>query len=301
MNPKQMLRAFGTLMGSLLVGWIVSSPPQQAVGVQLVQIAQLAGVSGSVTTLECYDPEPTRGHPSNSSKPDPFAPCRTTNTFVTDTVTGAHPGAKPTDISASPGTTAYLQLDYLPSALRGGYVWMSDMSSGTFCFNHASNSNKYVGRKIYALVYYYDNASSSQSTDWSEFYGEHVDANSPHLNQWRRWNNKWATYPLWVGYPTQDFFLDWESNTGAGASVGTVAAIGSAPDAGCASGTHLHQDIDGSHSGDWDRSKFSEGCRSMGNGVTTYPCNPSSGWTWVAGQSVTSRYSDIQYFKITIH
>jgi hypothetical protein len=109
-------------------------------GAGYVSIAMLAGVGGNVSTLACYDPDPYTAHPIYAGKPNPWPTCRTTDDSPPDTVTGNHSGlTAPTDI-ANGGSTVYVQNDYLPSAVRGGYLYPEDATTG--CYDPSTSGGR---------------------------------------------------------------------------------------------------------------------------------------------------------------
>lgn len=248
-------------------------------------ISMLAGVSGNISTLQCYDPNPFSAHPSWPGKPNPWAPCRTIDDSPADGVTGAHSGlTAPTDIAGS--GTVYVQNDYLPDAVRGGYLYAVDASTG--CYSSGT-----AGKRTKVWIYYYDMSSPNQYTDVHAVYYGHMVQDTQILNTWKRWNNYYATSPLWESY-VKDYYLN--NLTSGGMPIGSVKVNPT----GCATGTHLHQETDSSHGETWDTSKYSEGCWYVSGGQTQSPCQ-EPGYSWVTGQAVTGRYSDIQFLQIYVH
>ena len=274
---------FGIAAG---VGWQIH-PWTDAHGVTQSQIAVLASVSGNVTTLACYDPNPTTAHPQYTNKPNPWSPCRSVDDNL-DGVTGAHPGTLAVDLGAGAGNSVWAQLDYLPSAIRGGYVYTVDASGGCAAWAGATSR---------VWFYHYDGAGYTD-VHGSQF--QHISQGAGTLNLWKTWNNYWATNPLWPTYG-MDFYLDKESS--GGWSVGTVATPQAGAPAGCSTGAHIHQaHYDSSHSASYNASLYSEGCfRDNGAwGGTRCNTNPST-WAWVTGKPVDGRYSDITFLYITVH
>ncbi len=213
------------------------------------RIAVLAGTSGTVSTLACYDlPSPFRAHPLlGSSYNDHFPPCNNADNNPVDGVTGAHLGtfAAPTDIQASSGSGVIVQLDYLPNdsnGVAGGYVIAYEQR--TLCGSYDPSSIYWNGRKIQVDIVHY-NRLSQQLNGQSILY-QHVNPDNSVVGvnsgtaSWYRWNNAYAYQMLWPSYLQQLLF----NNTGLGGwSIATVAQPKSnAKDVGCATGAHLHQD-----------------------------------------------------------
>ncbi len=247
------------------------------------RISVVAGLTGNVTTLQCYDPEPNRAHPSFYNKPDPFAPCRLVDDNL-DHVTGTHAGSRPVDIAAL--GSVYLQLDYLPGRDRGGYAYAEDVSG--MC-------SAYVGKTLRVWTYHFD---PTDSYDVHDVYFEHINLAVP-VQTWMYWNNPFALTPLW-----QPWLVNFNLNntTSGGWNVGSVAQPASGTPAGCATGAHLHQDTGVSHGETWATQHYAEGCFNDGGayGGARCPTNPST-WAWITGQPVTGRYSDVQYLTININ
>ena len=245
-------------------------------------ISVVAGSSGAVSTLQCYDPDPNNHHPYYSNKPNPFAPCRSSDDNF-DGVTGTHPGSAPVDIAASAYTAVWAQLDYLPSPDRGGYVYIQDTSGA--CLSWA-------GSTATATIYHYGPSGGYYAH--SLLY-EHLYIGANVLNTWFRWNNYNASNPYWPSY-LEDFKL---SNTySGGKQVGTIfSPLSGNPS--CSIGAHLHQDAT---SGSWVYNRWAEGCFNDGGAWGGSRCPAySSVWAWVTGESVTAKYSDAQNTTIQIN
>lgn len=258
--------------------------PGTAYAAYSAPIAVLAGAGGTVSTLACYDPDPFVAHPVRPGKPNPWAPCRTTDDSPPDGVTGNHGGIYvPVDVSGNAGAGVYVQNDYLPAVVRGGYLWAEDLTTG--CFN-ASTS----GSRTKVWIYYYDGTGY---TDAHAVYYGHIDQYSPILNTWKTWNNYWASSPLWQPW-VKDYDLN--NDTSGGMYVGTVRSNPS----GCVTGSHLHQEMNSGHGESYNSSLYSDGCWWVDFAATQAPCTASE-YTWVAGSSVTGRYSDLIYLSITVH
>lgn len=265
--------------------------PRSASSAGLVQIAVLAGVTGRVTTMDCYDPNPFVAHPYKPGKPNPFPPCRTIDDSPRDTVTGNHGGlVLPTDIGASSGAAVKLQVDYLPWNVRGGYIYLED-ASDTFCFNRPPGST-YAGRRTRAYVYYYDQSSSSQHTDYHQILYGHIEQSN--LNVWKTWNNVWATNPLWASW-ARDYYLEGEDTYGM--PVGQLSATGSSS---CATASHLHQEMTGTHQVTRNTARYSEGCWYVAGQSPELPCEQPR-YRWVPGEPVNRAWHDIHYLKIYVH
>lgn len=275
---------------SLAVGFTAADSNGNAEAHGTATIAMVASVGGNISTLACYDPDPFVAHPSFPGKPNPWAPCRTTDDSPPDGATGAHGGmTAPTDIAGT--GTVWLQNDYLPNSVRGGYLYAQDAS--TLCYSYPTNDSRYAGRRTKVWIYYYDTSSSSYQDVHEVYYG-HISQNSGVLNVWKRWNNYWATSPMWPSYAV-DYFLNNDWNGGMG--VGSVeTALGGS---GCITGAHVHQETGSTHSEGWNTGLYSEGCWYTG-APPTGSCT-TSGYQWITGKPVTGRFSDIQYVAIHVH
>lgn len=246
-------------------------------------IAVLAGVSGPVTTLQCYDPNPQASHPYVSNKPNPFAPCRTGVDDNGDGIYGGtHPGTAPVDIGAGSGTV-WAQLDYLPAADKGGYAWVSDTSGA--CSSWSGSE---------ATIYVYHYGPSGTYYQHSISY-QHINITSGLTNRWIAWNNSGATYPYWPQWAAEFKF---GNQTAGGEAIGSIFnVVGGNPN--CATANHLHQD--GSNL-TWNYWRWAEGCFQDSGywGGSRCHSNPSI-WAWVTGESVSQRYSDAQYTTIQVN
>jgi len=247
------------------------------------RVAVLAGTSGTVSTLACYDlPSPSRPHPLlGSSYNDPFPPCNMTDSNPHDGVTGPHLGtfSAPTDIQASSGSGVIVQLDYLPNdsnGVAGGYAIAYEQRTG--CGSYDPTSAYWNGRKVEVDITHY-NRLSQQLNGQSIMY-EHVNPDNSVVGTnsgnatWFRWNNAYAYQMLWPPYAQQLLF----NNTGLGGwSIATVAQPKSgAKDVGCSTGAHLHQDAT---SGEYNHSQW---------------WSTSGGGTYA-----TARVSDMQYVTMS--
>lgn len=286
------LRVRGPLLWVLIaldvaIGTFILTKPEAALASSQVTIGVQAGGSGRITTLKCYDPDPFTVHPYHSGAPNPWSsPCRTTDDSPPDNVSGSHGGSgKPTDIGTT--STVSFQNAYLPAAVRGGYFYMEDASSGCFAYS----GDQYNGRRTRAWVYYYDGGGY---TDVHEVYYGHISQQD--LNYWYSWNNYSASSWLWPSYLVDRWFNNGSSG---GATVGAVATFGSSPPAGCATDEHLHQDTGTGHSEAWNPYLASEGCLYTGGGPQ-WPCT-TSGYIWFAGDTASAKVTDVNYLYITLH
>ena len=288
--PRPQRSKLATTIVIFVVAVLTGYRAPQVIGAQdaratATSIAMLAGTGGNITTLGCYDPNPFVAHPIWSGKPNPWATCRTTDDSPPDGYTGPHSGATaPTDIGGGNGsTTVWVQNDYLPSAVRGGYLWAEDATSA--CYN-ASTS----GARTKVWIYYYDNVGY---TDVHAAYYGHVDQNTGVMNAWKLWNNYYATSPLWAAW-TRDYDLN--NTTSGGMPIGVVRPNPT----GCVTGAHLHQDMDSAHSESYNAWNYSEGCWFVSSAPAQAPCT-LAGYTWVPGKPTTGRFTDIHYLYINLH
>jgi hypothetical protein len=259
------------------------------------RIAYLYSLSGRVTTLGCYDPTPTRQHPIQPGKPDPFPPCPSSD-YDRDGVVGAHPGSYPIDIGqVSVDTTVWIQNAFLPNQVRGGYVY-GQLVSG-YCQNLTGTQDN--GRRVRAWIYYYD---AYDYADVNATVFQHIKADQIPLEAWVKWNNHYATNPLWPSWMSP-----WSMNNGGsgGVPIGRVSAIGSSTPASCATAAHVHQEVEASgRSPDWDRAKWADGCYNQAPGSGEGPCpwNPFGGvnWKWVPGTTVGGRNHVAHYLDLNV-
>ena len=253
-------------------------------------ISILMGTSGRVTTMECYDPEPTRDHPVHSGKPDPFAPCTSTD-YDSDGVNGSHAATldHTIDLGASSGSDVWVQNDYLSSAVRGGYLYATNISS--YCADQTGSG--YNGKKTRVTLYYYDGVGYA---DAHYVLYQHIDQAAGSLDDWKHWNNTFATNPLWDAF-VEDFTMNDLYNDGF--QVGDIANFGASPPAGCATGEHLHQEIDGGHASGYATNKWADGCYDPPG--TGSGCPGMGTFDWVAGVSVTARFSDAHDLTIDLN
>ena len=236
----------------------------------------LAGATGPITTLECYDlPLPFRQHPHYTAPigvADPFAPCNFADNNPADGVTGVHAGAYParTDIGASVNAAVSLQLDCLPNGtggVSGGHVMTYLLPSA--CSNYEPGDPQWNGKRVRTDLQFPNTSGSSVnglSVNYQHVYPDYnTVATSASTAPWYHWNNPLSVSPLWPAW-LQDFTLN--NTTLGGVLVGWVtqpkAGAGSV---GCATGPHLHMEVG---SGEWNRSLW-----------------------W--GKATTAKYSDIAY------
>ncbi len=248
-------------------------------------IAVLAAVSGQVSTLQCYEPDPNTAHLHFSNKPKPFAPCRSGVDDNLDGIYGGtHPGVAAVDIAQGAGAATHLQLDYLPSTDRGGYVYVQDTSGAC---------SYWGGNAVTAWVYHYG-PSGAYAVHSASY--QHINTTSGLVDVWWRWNNAYAQYPYWQGYPGEQFKLS--NTTAGGKQVGTIfSPVPGNPS--CSTGAHVHQDAGGSNWNDWN---WAEGCFNDGGAWGGWRCPTNSPvWAWVTGRNVNGRFSDAQYTTIEIN
>ena len=119
--------------------------------------ASLAGVDGVVTTLAFYDGG------------------------------GAHPGTNAVDIGAPGGTAVFHPIDYLPSWISGGWIWVGPVHEAGRCSQWWPGSPYYNGDKIYVHAYLYDTNGNFVGTHRSAF--QHVAPFADHMNSWWSFNN----------------------------------------------------------------------------------------------------------------
>ena len=277
-------------------GGVLVGRPLMVTSAQYYTVAIVSAVSGEVTTLGCYDPNPNVPHPNFSTKPNPWAPCRTSASSDDnqDGVYGSHPSLRSVDLAAT-GTT-WAQLDYLPSALRGGYVYAQDASSA----GCAATS----GNTTLVWVYHYD-GQGYYSPNTHGVYFQHISQAFNTLNVWKRWNNYVTANPLW-GPGLANFVFEGGSGFPSGTfgfAVGTVfVPTPGVPPPGCSTGAHVHMDVaNTNHSETYNTGLWSEGCFNDGGAWGGIRCKTNGGtWAWVEGKLVTERYSDILFLSLYV-
>jgi hypothetical protein len=163
---------------------------------------------------------------------------------------GTHPGVNAIDIAAPGGTAVFHQLDYLKPEIAGGWIYIAPVHEAGRCSQWWPGSPYYNGAKIVAHTYFYDTWGNFAGSHRAVF--QHVDPHDPHMFTWLPWSNA--------------------NGTSGGVYVGTVHPVGAPIYNGpsgalCTSGSHVHQEGDGSRAGQ----RF-------------------------VGEHVTGRYSDLHYF-----
>ena len=175
--------------------------------------AVLAGVGGTITTLATYGGG------------------------------GVHPGANAIDIGAGGGLAVFHQLDYLPSYIAGGWVYVQEAHEAGLCSAFYPGHPSYNGAKIYVWTYFYDTAGNFVGSNRAAY--QHVDPHAPNMNSWWTWNNAGADVPAW-GHGGH---LQYGGTTENGLFIGTVFSVARAiynTNGGlCTTGSHLHQENDG--------------------------------------------------------
>jgi hypothetical protein len=159
----------------------------------------------------------------------------------------AHPGVNAIDVGAGGGTSVWHQLDYLPSEVAGGWVYVLEGHEPGYCSQFYPGSPYYNGAKIYVFTYFY--AIDGTYLGWHREAYQHVDPHAPNMNAWWTWNNAGASVPAW---PSAHLTLG--VGVSEGLFVGTITPIRgfiyNGPGGGlCTTGSHLHQEGDGARSG----------------------------------------------------
>jgi hypothetical protein len=156
-----------------------------------------------------------------------------------------HPGVYPVDMSAGGGNPyTYVQIDYLPSDVDGGYTFSYRDDSGCAAYN--PSSGYYNGRRVRTFVYHY------RDNTLLDVHGEsylHLDPDYSYVGVdyadgvWARWNNATAGSPMWPGY-AEHFKLN--NGTSGRFIIGTIASpeLPGAATINCSTGEHLHQEGD---------------------------------------------------------
>lgn len=179
--------------------------------------AMLAGVttSSSVTSLACYDTCPG---------------------------TGAHAYTEPNPVdmgTLSNQPPVYVQNDYLPDEIEGGYFRAYRVMTGC----GALEGGDYNGRRVKIELYYWDDGGY---VNWNHESYLHIDPDSSVDSSssgaiYYIWNNAYATTP-WVPSWVEDFKMN--NLTSGGRKIGDVTEAAAEVE-DCWYGNHLHQESDG--------------------------------------------------------
>ena len=123
--------------------------------------------------------------------------------------------------------------------MNGGYVLAYRDTAGA-C---GEKNNPYNGRRITVEFYYFVNGVYTNYNTASYL---HIDGVAPTLAYranapWRRWNNPYASSPLWAGNMVEFNLNNLQSG---GLYLGTAHNV-TQTDIACTTGNHLHQESDG--------------------------------------------------------
>lgn len=169
----------------------------------------------------------------------PFTGTRASMAAYPDGTPHAHTDPDPLDIlSGSTTPTVYGQLDYLPSAVTGGYLqaylWM------TGCGAYSTGNAYYNGRRVEFKIFFHNTSGeviNLTTTQYLHIAPGAIVGVSEGVTPYRTWNNPYATYPAWTN-PQHTL----NNGTGGGANLGEVYAA--ANSSSCWVGNHVHMETD---------------------------------------------------------
>ncbi|MBX3191102.1 MAG: hypothetical protein KF819_29160 [Labilithrix sp.] len=198
-------------------------------------ISVTSGVSGTVTTLAAY---PT---------------------------SVAHRGVNAVDIAAPGGAPVWHQLDYVPGDVAGGWIRAYASREAGSCAQWLPGSPYDNGAKLVVVTYFYGKGGVYRG--WHKSAYQHVVP--ARADVWVKWNHASAPVHAW---PSADVALG--NGSKSGLYLGTVfhvaGPITNGPSGAiCTTGSHLHQEGDGSRAP-----------------------------TLLAGKATTARYDDVHRFAI---
>ncbi len=212
------------------------------------RIAVLAGISANVWNAECYY--------DATYNPSIWPTCAAGYTHA-----GGYSGGSTTfDIgNGNPDHWVFMQLDYLPSNVSGGWVHAYNVSDG--CAAYDVSSPYWNGRKLVVEFWFYD--TSGQPITWAGVVYQHVDTERLTPNTWYSWNNPYSSTPL---FGSPNYTLNDLRN--GGVLVADVAANG-ASSGGCSSNEHVH--MEGNFYSDYDYNRYyNEGVTDRWNDIFYY-------------------------------